>query len=250
MSSADVVIIGAGLVGCSIARALSLAGLRTLNLDRLPTAGYGSTSHSSAIIRPFYSHVTSCAIAHEARSHWLRWGEFVNLGESAALAEYRETGGMVLIKEGEEHQFDANLAAFDEIGVEYELIDAEGLAKRLPGISLQSFGPAKPMSDPGFGAPTHGRISGAIFIPACGHVSDPQLAAANLAAAAAAGGGKFVYGVKVVDFLRHHGRVTGVVLDKGDSVQAPLVINAAGPHSAAVNAMAGISEQLLSLIHI
>ena len=118
MSSADVVIIGAGLVGCSIARALSLAGLQTLNVDRLPAAGYGSTSHSSAIIRPFYSHVTSCAIAHEARSCWLRWGELLNLGASAALAEYRETGGLVVIKAGEEQQFDANLAALDEVGVE------------------------------------------------------------------------------------------------------------------------------------
>ncbi len=244
MSSADVVIIGAGLVGCSIARALSLAGLQTLNVDRLPAAGYGSTSHSSAIIRPFYSHVTSCAIAHEARSCWLRWGELLELGAPAALAEYRETGGLVLIKAGEEQQFDANLAALDEVGVAYDLIDAADLTRRLPGISLHSFGPPKPMTDPGFGAPTTGDISGAIFIPACGHVSDPQLAAANLAAAAAAAGGTFKFGVKVVDFLRHDGRVTGIVLDNGDRLQASLVINAAGPHSAAVNAMAGISAQM------
>ena len=196
-STADVVIIGAGLVGCSIARALSLAGLQTLNLERLPAAGYGSTSHSSAIIRPFYSHVTSCAIAHEARSRWLRWGDFLGLDGSHNLAEYRETGGLVLIKDGETQQFAANLAALEEVGVEYELLGADDIARRLPGITLDGFGPPKPMADPAFGEPTEGSISGAIYIPACGHVSDPQLAAANLHAAAVNAGGGFRFGEQV-----------------------------------------------------
>ena len=57
--SPDVIIIGAGVIGCAIALGLRRAGLETLNLDALPAAGYGSTSHSSAVIRPFYSHVTA-----------------------------------------------------------------------------------------------------------------------------------------------------------------------------------------------
>ena len=42
----DAVIIGAGVIGCAIAYELSKRGLRTLNVDRLPAAGYGSTSAS------------------------------------------------------------------------------------------------------------------------------------------------------------------------------------------------------------
>ncbi len=184
MANADVVIIGAGLVGSSIARSLSLAGLRTVNVDRLPAAGYGSTSHSSAIVRPFYSHTTSCAIAHASRCRWLQWGEMLQLEPATPLAEYEETGGLVLLKTGHEHQFDSNLAAMREVGVAYEIIDATDLSKRLPGMSLQAFGPPKTLSDPSFGSATEGEIGGAIYIPACGHVSDPQLAAANLASAA------------------------------------------------------------------
>jgi sarcosine oxidase subunit beta len=53
-SSFDAVIIGAGVIGCSIALALARKGYSTLNVDRLPAAGYGSTSSSAAIIRPYY----------------------------------------------------------------------------------------------------------------------------------------------------------------------------------------------------
>lgn len=244
MTNTDVVIIGAGLVGSSIARSLCLAGLNTINIDPLPAAGYGSTSHSSAIVRPFYSHTTSCAIAHESRHHWLCWGDWLGLDDQQQLAEYRETGGLILLKEGAEEQFDANLTAMQEVGVTYEVIDAAELSVRLPGLSLHSYGPAKPLADPGFGTSTGGRISGAIYIPACGHVSDPQLAAANLAAAAIAAGGRFLFGKRVAALHQNSGRVTGVTLSSGEQISAPVVINAAGPHSAVVNTLAGIINQL------
>ena len=44
-SARDVIIIGAGVIGCAIALGLSRRGFKTLNLDVLPVAGYGSTSH-------------------------------------------------------------------------------------------------------------------------------------------------------------------------------------------------------------
>ncbi len=47
----DVIIIGAGIIGAATAYELSKKGYRTINLDMLPAAGYGSTSNSCAIIR-------------------------------------------------------------------------------------------------------------------------------------------------------------------------------------------------------
>ncbi|MEZ5826383.1 MAG: FAD-dependent oxidoreductase [Geminicoccaceae bacterium] len=49
--SFDIIIIGAGIIGAAIAFEMAKSGKRTLNIDRLPAAGYGSTSHSCAIIR-------------------------------------------------------------------------------------------------------------------------------------------------------------------------------------------------------
>ena len=244
MRSYDVIIIGAGVIGCSIAYSLSRAGLATLNLDTLPAPGYGSTSHSSAIIRPFYSHVTACALAHESRHRWLAWSDYLGASAKEELAHYQETGGMVLVKRGQEQDYAANLAALEAVGVDYTLYQADDLLRRYPDMTFTSFGPPKPLHDPQFGLPQSGRISSGIYIPACGHVNDPQLAANNLHNAAKRMGATFQFGTQVADSMMHAGQVAGLVTHQGDKIFAPLVVNAAGPHSAKVNALMGIQAQL------
>ena len=54
----DVVIIGAGIIGCAIAFEMSKQGYRTINVDRLNAPGAGSTANSCAIIRYSYSTLT------------------------------------------------------------------------------------------------------------------------------------------------------------------------------------------------
>jgi sarcosine oxidase subunit beta len=242
--SRDAIIIGAGVIGSAIALGLARQGLKTLNLDALPAAGYGSTSHSSAIIRPFYSHVTAAAIAHEARHRWLDWGEYLQHEDEAGLARYTESGGLVLMREGEEAAYAQNLAVLDEIGIGYELLDEQGVARLYPGINLEAFGPPKQLDHPQFGVPVPGRICGGIQIPAAGYVSDPQLAAHNLMAAAAAAGAEFRFNAMVTEVTRSQARVEGVVLADGERLNAPLLINAAGPHSAAINSLAGMVDAL------
>ena len=50
----DAIVIGAGVIGAAIGYELSKLGRRTLNIDKLPAAGYGSTSNTCAIIRFSY----------------------------------------------------------------------------------------------------------------------------------------------------------------------------------------------------
>tara|TARA_R110002073_G_scaffold15927_2_gene61990 strand:+ start:271 stop:1539 length:1269 start_codon:yes stop_codon:yes gene_type:complete len=231
----QVVIIGAGIVGCSIAFALSKRGYQTLNIDKLPAAGYGSTSHSSAIVRPIYSHITSAALAHESRSYWQKWAEFIGAGAPNGYAKYHECGGLVLIRKGEELQYEANLAAMDAVGVNYELLTQTQISQLYPGICLDSFGPPKHREDPNFGEPTAGKISSAILVEAAGYVSDPQLAAQNLQFAASQLGAKFIYNCEITAITDNT-----LTLDDGDQIQTDILINAAGPHSGQINALAGI----------
>lgn len=240
----DAVIIGAGVIGCAIALALTRSGLSTVSVDTLPAAGYGSTSHSSAVIRPYYSHVTSAAIAHEARFRWLDWASHLGHQDELGLARYTESGGLVLLREGEAARHAGNLAVLEEVGIDYRLLDAEGVRALYPGICLDAFGPPKSRDDPSFGQPVPGRISGGIYLPAAGYVSDPQLAAHNLMAAAAAAGAAFRFGATVTAIRTEGGRVHGVTLADGSQLEAPIVVNAAGPHSSRINAMAGIADRL------
>ena len=61
----DAIIIGAGVIGSAIAFELAKKGWRTLNVDKLPAAGYGSTSNSCAIVRS-----EERRVGKECRSRW------------------------------------------------------------------------------------------------------------------------------------------------------------------------------------
>ncbi|HEX6315707.1 MAG TPA: FAD-dependent oxidoreductase [Gemmatimonadaceae bacterium] len=66
----DAIIIGAGIIGACTAYELAKRGWRTLNVDRLPAAGYGSTGSSCAIIRTHYSTLDGSALAYESFFYW------------------------------------------------------------------------------------------------------------------------------------------------------------------------------------
>ena len=53
--SYDAIIVGAGVIGACTAFEMAKKGWKTLSIDKLPEAGYGSTSGSCAIIRTYYS---------------------------------------------------------------------------------------------------------------------------------------------------------------------------------------------------
>ncbi len=240
----DVIIIGAGVVGASIALALSRQGLKTLNVDALPAAGYGSTSNSSAIIRPFYSAVENCALAHEARNRWTSWQDFLGAEDENGYADYTECGMLILLAAGDEQNYRASLHAMQTVGVNFELLPATTAAKMLSGFDMRSFGPPKLCDNPLFGIANETALTGAIFIPQAGYVSDPQLATHNLQRAAEALGAHYQFNTNVVAVNQSGGHVTGISTHRGEEIEAAIIINAAGPHSAKINAIAGVEEDM------
>ncbi|MCB1686173.1 MAG: FAD-binding oxidoreductase, partial [Pseudomonadales bacterium] len=127
---------------------------------------------------------------------------------------------------------------------DYQILDTRALQKLYPGMSLKTFGPPRAVNAPGFGEPQPGRISGGIYIPAAGYVSDPQLAAHNLMHAAQQCGAVFRFGARVCDIRQRGGRIIGLTLENGDALATPVLVNAAGPHSAQINRLAGIDTSL------
>ena len=75
--SADAIIVGAGVIGASIATELSRRGFRTINVDKLSAAGSGSTSYSSGICRMMYSVPDSVSFAWEGYTYYDRWTEHI-----------------------------------------------------------------------------------------------------------------------------------------------------------------------------
>ncbi|MDX2419122.1 MAG: FAD-dependent oxidoreductase [Xanthomonadales bacterium] len=240
----DVIIIGAGVIGASVALGLTRKGFKTLNLDALPAAGYGSTSNSSGIIRPFYSALESCALAHEARNRWLNWPEFLPNPDESGYAKYVECGMLMLLAEGDKNFFQNSLIAMKEVGVDFEHLSVEDLGNKFSAFDLTSFGPPKSVDDPGFGVANEASLTGGIFISEAGYVGDPQLAAHNLQRASEALGARFKFNTKIVAINRSGGRVTGVTTCTGENIEAAILVNVAGPHSSELNKLAGITDDM------
>ncbi len=233
----DAIVIGAGVIGTSIALGLARKGLRPLCVDMGAEAGHGSTSGSSAIIRPFYSTVDGASIAYEAHFYWKNWADFLGVEDERGLSRYVNSGNLVVKCDHNDHMRPL-LAVLDRIGCAYEHWSCEQLQERFPTITFESFEPAKPFEDDAFGEPNGRQISGAIFLPSGGYVTDPALAAHNMQRAAEANSAEFRFRAKVSEILTEGGRVAGVMLEEGDRIAAPVVVNASGPHSYKVNGLA------------
>ena len=85
-------------------------------------------------------------------------------------------------------------------------------------------------------------MAGALFMPDAGYISDPQLSTHNVQRAAEAKGVVFLFNSEVTAIRQADGRVAGISLADGKEIDAPVVINVAGPHSYLVNRMAGVEE--------
>ena len=235
---ADAVIIGAGVIGAGVAFELTRRGLATVSVERLPGAGQGSTSASSAVVRFNYSTRAGVAMAVEGLGYWLRWREHVAAPDGAPVPEFVQCGMLVFKVPGSNHERAAE--HFDALGVPYQDLDRHDLQRRFPYLDARRFGPPARMDDERFWAEPDGFVDGAIWMPEGGYVTDPMLAARNLADAAASLGGRFLYGRNVTGVLRDGDQVAGVAVDGWTEVRAPVVVNVAGPHSSAINRLAGL----------
>ena len=134
-TSYDAVVIGAGIIGAATALSLSRGGRRVLVVDKLPASGYGSTSGSCAIVRPFYSTVEGSALAYESHFYWMEWADFVGKGDERGLARYVNCGNLV-VRCPRNKYLNPILAVMREIGCPYRELNAAEVKQRLPIVTL------------------------------------------------------------------------------------------------------------------
>jgi sarcosine oxidase subunit beta len=234
------VVIGAGVVGCSVAAALAEAGGGAVTIvDRAPGPGMGSTSASSAIVRFHYSTYQGVAAAWEAKHCWEDWAGHLGMTDPAGMARYLPTGALVLDTPG----YDAErvLRLYDEIGIRYERLGPGEIRERFPYLTAERFYPPRAVDDPRFGADPVGELGG-FYTPEGGFIDDPGLAARNLWSAATARGAASVFRATVTHVHREGDGVRRIRLADGRDLEADIVVNCAGPHSASINELAGVLD--------
>ena len=237
--TADAIVIGTGIIGAAVAYELALTGLRVVSVDRLGDVGSGSTSSSSSIVRFHYSTFDGVAASWEAKFGWETWRDYLGAPHEETLARFFRTGCLILDGSTQRERV---LSLFGQVGIPYQCWDAETIRQQVPGLDPGRYGPPKPVTDDAFWADADGEL-GAYFTPDGGFIDDPQLAARNLMAAALRRGAGVQLREEVVAILEQNARVHGIRLRSGSVIESPIVVNAAGPYSNRVNALAGVTGE-------
>jgi len=200
--NADVVVVGAGVIGAATAFHLSQLGAGdVLVLDRA-TVGSGMSCRSSALVRMHYTFGPEVELAVRSDAMFEAWPDLV--GRPGFL---RRTGFVRIVSPGEEEALRANVAMQRALGARAEVIDAAGLKEVAPGLRADDVACAAWEPDGGYG--------------------DGAVVAGDLLAAARERGVRYRPHATVASLLTDGGRVTGVEL-AGDRVYAGTVVLAAG----------------------
>jgi sarcosine oxidase subunit beta len=237
----DAIVIGAGVIGSAVALELARGGRSVVVVDKGPAPGAGSTSASSSIIRFSYSTRDAVLTAWESAAIWRDWPAHLGVEDPDGMATFIRTGYLGF----RTPVYDCSnvLELWDELGIPYETLDGSELRRRWPDLDVGQYWPPKTIDDPAFSEDATSELS-AFYEGVSGYIDDPMLAAHNLAHAARHHGAEFRFRRAVTGIGRSGGRVTGVELDGGETLSAPVVINVAGPHSHIVNEIAGVTGDM------
>ncbi len=230
--TADVVVVGAGIVGSSIAYQLVRHGVGSVvALDKGAGPAEGSTGASSSICRCRYTHPEVVRLAFHGQESYGNWGEFTGLDE---VRSGLQRVGVVWLMGETRDKVETDAAKLVSQGVRAEAIGPKELSELFPMLSscaapFDLTGEVEHVCEPGE----------AFLYENEGGYADPVGANQDLIEATRRRGGSVEFGSQVVDLPKENGRVTGARLSDGTEISAGLVINAAGPWCNALNAMAG-----------
>jgi 4-methylaminobutanoate oxidase (formaldehyde-forming) len=194
-----VVIVGGGIIGCSVAYHLAKQGCRDVLVVEQGQCGAGSTALAAGLV---------------GGAPQAGWRKFIDASaklyatleqETGVATDWRQVGSLVLAQtEARMIQFRRLVPMAQWSGLDVELITADEVRKKWPHLETKD-------------------ILGAMWLRAEGRVNAQQAALA-LARGAEQRGAKIVQGVRVTGVLRKNGRAVGVATTHGDVAAEEVVI--------------------------
>jgi sarcosine oxidase subunit beta len=215
--TADVLIIGAGIHGASLAFHLAERGVRATVLEKATVAA-GATGRSSGMVRMHYDVEADARLAWRSFAYFRDWEHRVG-GESG----FTNVGFLQMVPPHEVEPLRHNVAMQQRVGIETGLVDADEVRRLLPGIVIED-------------------DQLAAFEPRSGY-ADPTQSTSSLMAGAVARGARLAQGCAVGAVRVEGGRVVGVSTSRGD-FDAPVVVNAAGAWAGRIAAGVGLTLPL------
>ena len=210
----DILIVGGGVMGTSIAWQLAQRRAGRVVLLEKSYLGAGSSGKSGAIIRQHYSNRLTASMAQKSLRVFEHFDDAVG-----GPPVFTRTGLVVVVNEKDKAGLDANLTMQQELGIDVRLVSAQVLADIDPNARL-----------------AEDEI--AAFEAEAGHVEAVQ-AVASYAEAARKLGADIRLGVEVRQVVKQGNKIVGVETNEG-RYNAGCVILATGPWAAQLGKELGV----------
>jgi sarcosine oxidase subunit beta len=221
--TADAVIIGGGVMGCSILYNLGKLGVTNALLLEMDVLGSGSTGRSQAICRMHYSNPVTASMAWESLKVFTNFGEMV--GGSSGFVQ---TGYLVIVEPIDRPGMERNIAMQQELGIDTRIVSAADVAELAPMVGVDE-------------------DEGLAWEPQSGY-ADPYQVTTSYASRAREMGAEITLRNPATGIEISGGRVVAVTTSQG-RVETPVAVVAAGPWSRREMAKIGVDLPLSTVRH-
>ena len=212
-NTADVLIIGAGVHGASLAFHLSRRGIKVVVLEK-KFIGAGATGRSSGLVRMHYDVRQNTELAWASFQYFRNWKDMVG-GDCG----FTRTGFIQIVAPADAETLKANVAMHQEIGVPVMLIKADDVKRLAPSFNADD-------------------IELAAYEPESGYAMPSDTAAAMMNAAREKSA-RLIQDCAVTGISVSGGRVIGLQTTQG-AFSGPVVVNASGAWAGNINKMVGL----------
>ena len=144
--TADVVILGAGVMGCSIAFQLAKRNAGRIVVVDKDYVGHGGSGRSSALVRMHYSFPPEVELALISLRMFQTWKEIVG-----SPGDFRKTGFVRIVHPNETERLKLNVRMQCNLGVKVELVDKHQLRDLEPDWNVDDVELAAYEADSGYG---------------------------------------------------------------------------------------------------